>query len=320
MKILVTGCAGFIGANFTRFLLENYPDDCVVGVDCLTYAASDEALEELCALGAERFAFYHADITSEKAIDEIFRREAPDVVVNFAAESHVDRSICDAALFISTNVDGVRVLLDASVRHGVRRFHQVSTDEVYGDLPLDSVEKFTESSPLLPSSPYSASKAAADLLTLAYARTHGLSVSISRSSNNYGRYQHREKLIPTVIFSALSGESVPIYGDGKNERDWLCVIDNCRAIDMIVRHGRAGEIYNVGTGVSVNNLTMARKILSLLGKSNALIEHVDDRKGHDVKYRIDCAKIQGELGWKPQTEIDEGLSKTVKWYAERFES
>jgi dTDP-glucose 4,6-dehydratase len=319
MKILVTGCAGFIGANFTRFLLENYPDDYVVGVDALTYAASDEALEELCELGADRFAFYHADITSERAIEEIFRCECPDVVVNFAAESHVDRSIADASLFVATNVDGVRVLLDASVRHGVHRFHQVSTDEVYGDLSLDSTEKFTEDSPLLPSSPYSASKAAADLLTLAYARTHGLSVSISRSSNNYGKHQHKEKFVPTVISAALSDERVPIYGDGKNERDWLYVIDNCRAIDMIVRRGRAGEIYNVGTGISVDNLSLAKRIISHLGKTDDLITYVSNRKGHDAKYVLDCAKIQKELGWQPKTELYEGLLKTVDWYAERID-
>ncbi len=318
MKILVTGGAGFIGANFTRFLLENYPDDTVVGVDALTYAASEEALDELCSLGAERFTFYHADVTVERAVEEIFRCESPDVVVNFAAESHVDRSIADPSLFISTNVDGVRVLLDASVRYGVQRFHQASTDEVYGDLSLDSTEKFTEASPLLPSSPYSASKAAADLLTLAYARTYGLSVSISRSSNNYGEYQHREKLIPTVINAALSSKSVPIYGDGKNERDWLHVTDNCRAIDMIMRRGRAGEIYNVGSGTSIDNLNLAKKILSLLDKPEDLINHVPDRKGHDAKYALDSTKIKEELGWAPSVKLSEGLSETVIWYAERF--
>ena len=312
MKILITGCAGFIGANFSNYILDTYSDDEVVGIDSLTYAANEAALEAL--LSRERFSFYHADICDSLAIDVIFSREKPDIVVNFAAESHVDRSIADAHVFVETNVVGVQTLLDACLSYGVRRFHQVSTDEVYGDLPLGSAEVFGERSPLFPSSPYSASKASADLLTLAYHRTHGLPVSISRSSNNFGAYQHREKLIPCVIDNVLRKNAVSVYGDGKNERDWLYVLDNCRAIDMIMRKGRIGEIYNVASGNVIDNLSLVKYILSLLDKPESLISFVPDRKGHDRKYALDCSKIKKELGWEPSVRFEEALKSTLKHY------
>ena len=314
MKLLVPGCAGFIGANFTNYILDRYPKDSIVGVDCLTYAANSEALESLCR--NERFCFYKADICDSAAMDEIFVRERPEVVVNFAAESHVDRSIIDASVFVRTNVFGTQVLLDTARRYGVQRFHQVSTDEVYGDMPLDSEIKFTEDSPLRPSSPYSASKAAADLLVFSYQRTHGLPVSISRSTNNYGKYQHVEKLIPMTVERLLSGKSVPVHGDGKNMRDWLFVEDNCKAIDLIIREGKC-EIYNVGADNLWRNIDLVRRIAELIGDPNSQITFVPDRKGNDRKYAVSIAKLSA-LGWKPKADFYIELKETLDWYKSNF--
>lgn len=310
MKLLITGCAGFIGANFTEFILDNYPNDKVIGVDILTYAASEKALSQL--KKRQNLTFYKNNICNREAMERVFSVECPDVVVNFAAESHVDRSIEDSAAFIETNVLGTGVLLDVAKKYGVKRFHQVSTDEVYGDIVLNSDERFTEKSLLNPSSPYSASKAAADLLALSYMRTHGLPVSISRSSNNYGKYQHGEKLIPMTVDKILSGEPVTVYGDGKNMRDWLFVLDNCRAIDMIIRAGECG-IYNVGADNQMSNIDLVGEIMTLLGRPNGKIAFVKDRKGHDRKYSVSSDKLKS-LGWQPEAEFDRELQTTVEWY------
>ena len=312
MKLLITGCAGFIGANFTTYWLNTYPQDYVVGVDCLTYAANMSALEELCQHA--HFAFHKINICNQEAIEGLFQREKPDIVINFAAESHVDRSIEGSRIFMETNVLGTQTLLDASLKYGVKRFHQVSTDEVYGDLPLDGADKFTENSPLKPSSPYSASKAAADLLVLSYHRTHGLSVTISRSSNNYGKYQHTEKLIPKVIEFALNNKKFPIYGNGLNIRDWIYVDDHCRAIDIIVRNAASGSVYNIGGDNLISNIILIKKILKQLNKSEDLITFVADRKGHDRKYALSCDKLVTELGWEQQVDFEDGLKQTIQWY------
>lgn len=312
MKYLVTGGAGFIGSNFIYHILAEHPEDRVVCLDKLTYAGNLVTLER--AFADPRFSFVKGDICDKAAVDKLFAREKFDFAVNFAAESHVDRSISDPQIFLTTNVIGTQVLLDASLNYGVKRFHQISTDEVYGDLPTDSGAAFSEVSPLRASSPYSASKAAADLLVMAYCRTYGANVSISRSSNNYGAYQLPEKLIPLTIQRALAGESIPVYGDGLNVRDWLHVKDHCRAVDLILRRGRAGAIYNVGGGNELANIQIVRRVLSLLGCSESLITYVTDRKGHDRRYAVDCSKIRGELGWTPQTDFDAGLEKTVRWY------
>ena len=312
MKILITGCAGFIGANFTTYWLNKYSEDYIIGVDCLTYAANLPALQELCQ--HTHFAFNKINICNQQAIEDLFQREKPDIVINFAAESHVDRSIEGSRIFVETNVLGTQTLLEASLKYGVKRFHQVSTDEVYGDLPLDGADKFTENSPLKPSSPYSASKAAADLLVLSYHRTHGLSVTISRSSNNYGKYQHTEKLIPKVIEFALSNKKFPIYGNGLNIRDWIYVDDHCRAIDIIVRNAASGSVYNVGGDNLISNIILIKKILKQLNKSEDLITFVADRKGHDRKYALSCDKLVTELGWEPQVDFEDGLKQTIQWY------
>ena len=311
MKILVTGGAGFIGGNFVYYLLGKYPEDKVVCVDKLTYAGNLETLEE--ALKDPRFAFYKADITDRRAIDGIFDKERPDAVVNFAAESHVDRSISNPSVFLKTNILGTQVLLDACRKYGTARYHQVSTDEVYGDLPLDRPDLFfTEQTPLHTSSPYSASKASADLLVLAYFRTYGTPVTISRCSNNYGPYHFPEKLIPLMITSALGGRPLPVYGTGANVRDWLYVEDHCSAIDLIVRKGRVGEVYNVGGHNEKTNLEVVQTIVSILGKGE--IVYVKDRAGHDLRYAIDPTKIRNELGWEPVTRFDDGIRRTVDWY------
>lgn len=312
MKYLVTGGAGFIGSNFIYHILAEHPEDRVVCLDKLTYAGNLATLER--AFADPRFSFVKGDICDKAAVDKLFAREKFDFAVNFAAESHVDRSISDPQIFLTTNVIGTQVLLDASLNYGVKRFHQISTDEVYGDLPTDSGAAFSEVSPLRASSPYSASKAAADLLVMSYCRTYGANVSISRSSNNYGAYQLPEKLIPLTIQRALAGESIPVYGDGLNVRDWLHVKDHCRAVDLILRRGRAGAIYNVGGGNELANIQIVRRVLSLLGCSESLITYVADRKGHDRRYAVDCSKIRGELGWTPQTDFEAGLEKTVRWY------
>lgn len=315
MRVLITGCAGFIGTNFTKYWLEKYTEDTVIGVDCLTYAANLPALAKLKL--CDKFNFYKTNICDRQAVEKIFQNEVPDIVINIAAESHVDRSIADSRIFIETNVLGTQTLLDLCLQYGVKRFHQISTDEVYGGLPLDTDETFTEDSPLKPSSPYSASKAAADMIVLSYFRTHGLSVSISRSANNYGKYQHAEKLIPKVIGYALNDKPFPIYGDGLNIRDWIYVDDHCRAIDMIVRNAPSGKIYNVGGGTLLSNITLVKEIMSQLGKTEDLITFVADRKGHDRKYALNCSKLILELGWKPQIEFSYGLKDMILWYKDK---
>ncbi|MBQ8287405.1 MAG: dTDP-glucose 4,6-dehydratase [Clostridia bacterium] len=314
MTMLITGGAGFIGSNFIFYIMKKYPDRRIVCVDKLTYAGNLSTLEPI--LSDPRFCFVQGDICDRDLIDRVFSEEHPDVVVNFAAESHVDRSIEDPEVFLRTNVLGTGVLLDASRKYGVKRFHQISTDEVYGDLPLDSDNRFTEASPLCPSSPYSASKASADLLTLSYFRTYGLPATVSRSSNNYGSYQFPEKLIPLMIANALSDKPLPVYGDGLNVRNWLYVEDHCAAVDLILQKGKPGEVYNVGSSDEICNLELIRRLLRLLGKGEELIIYVADRKGHDRKYSIDSEKLRRELGWTPRTDFSEGLERTVRWYLE----
>lgn len=315
MKILVTGGAGFIGGNFVYHMLANHPDYKIVCLDKLTYAGNLSTLEE--ALKNPNFTFVKGDIADKDFVDELFEKEKFDIVVNFAAESHVDRSIENPQLFLVTNILGTQVLLDASKKYGVKRYHQVSTDEVYGDLPLDRPDlMFTEQTPLHTSSPYSASKASADLLVQAYYRTYGTPVTISRCSNNYGPYHFPEKLIPLMITRALADESLPVYGDGKNVRDWLYVEDHCRAIDLIIHNGKVGEVYNVGGHNEMANIDIVKLILKELGKPESLITYVADRKGHDRRYAIDPAKIHRELGWLPETKFADGIKKTVRWYLE----
>ena len=313
MKILVTGGAGFIGANFVYYQLQHHPEDQVVCVDALTYAGNLETLDA--ALKNPQFKFVKADIADRAAIDALFAAEGFDVVVNFAAESHVDRSIENPEIFLRTNILGTQVLMDACRKYQVGRFHQVSTDEVYGDLPLDQPELFfTEETPIHTSSPYSASKASADLLVQAYHRTFKLPVTLSRCSNNYGPYHFPEKLIPLMISRALADQSLPVYGKGDNVRDWLYVEDHCSAIDLIIRKGRVGEVYNIGGHNERTNLEVVQTILRELGKPESLITYVTDRPGHDRRYAIDPAKISGELGWTPATRFDDGIQKTIQWY------
>ena len=313
MKLLITGCAGFIGANFSEYILNTYKQEKLVGVDCLTYAANLFALEKL--EKQDNFTFYKANICDEEAMEQIFASEQPDIVVNFAAESHVDRSIDNSFDFVKTNVFGTAVLLDMSKKYGVKRFHQVSTDEVYGEVGLASNFAFSEDSVLNPSSPYSASKAAADLLAMSYMKTHKLSVSISRSSNNYGKYQHSEKLIPMSIEKLLNNTPVALYGDGKNMRDWLFVVDNCKAIDLIIRAGECG-IYNVSADNQIANIDLVKKIMTILGKPGGEIAFIEDRKGHDRKYSVNADKLK-TLGWNPEAEFEIELKNTVDWYCSR---
>ncbi|MCL1997477.1 MAG: dTDP-glucose 4,6-dehydratase [Turicibacter sp.] len=314
MKILITGGAGFIGGNFVYYILEKYPDYGVICYDLLTYAGNMATLEE--ATKNSHFMFVKGDIADRTAVFALFEREQPDLVVNFAAESHVDRSISDPEIFLRTNVLGTGVLLDACRKYG-GHFHQVSTDEVYGDLPLDRPDLlFTEETPLHASSPYSASKAAADLLTLAYFRTYKQPVTISRCSNNYGQFQFPEKLIPLMITRALADEPLPVYGVGANVRDWLFVGDHCRAIDEIMHRGKVGEVYNIGGNTERSNLEVVRTILRQLGKPESLIKFVQDRPGHDLRYAIDSSKICGELAWQPEMTFEVGIEQTVRWYVE----
>lgn len=313
MKMIVTGGAGFIGGNFVHYMLKTHQDTRIICLDCLTYAGSLETLAP--AMDNPNFRFCKVDITDRGEVFRIFGEEHPDVVVNFAAESHVDRSIEDPGVFLRTNIIGTQTLMDACRRYGIRRFHQVSTDEVYGELPLDRPDLlFTESSPIRASSPYSVSKASADLLVQAYHRTFGLPVTISRSSNNYGPYQFPEKLIPLMIANALHDKSLPVYGSGLYIRDWLYVEDHCRAIDLILRNGKDGEVYNVGGHNEVRNIDIVKMICKALGKPESLITYVSCRKGHDMRYAIDPTKIHGELGWLPETGFSNGLNKTIHWY------
>lgn len=313
MKLIITGGAGFIGSNFIYYELKNHPEDEFICLDKLTYAGNLSSLKG--AMEQPNFKFVRGDIADRDFVYSLFEAEKPDVVVNFAAESHVDRSILEPELFLKTNVIGTGVLMDACRKYGIKRYHQVSTDEVYGDLPLDRPDLFfTETTPLHTSSPYSASKASADLLVLAYHRTYGLPVTISRCSNNYGPYHFPEKLIPLMIINALHDKALPVYGDGANVRDWLYVEDHCSAIDLIIRHGREGEVYNVGGHNEKSNLDVVKIILKALGKSEDLITFVKDRPGHDRRYAIDPTKIHNELGWLPQTKFEDGIAKTIKWY------
>lgn len=315
MTIMVTGGAGFIGSNFVFHMLQTHPDYRIVCLDKLTYAGNLSTLEPV--LKQDNFRFVKADICDRQAVDKLFQEEKPDIVVNFAAESHVDRSIENPGIFLETNIMGTAVLMDACRKYGIQRYHQVSTDEVYGDLPLDRPDLFfTEETPLHTSSPYSSSKASADLLVMAYYRTYGLPVTISRCSNNYGPYHFPEKLIPLMIANALADKPLPVYGNGENVRDWLYVEDHCRAIDLIIHNGKVGEVYNVGGHNEKCNIDIVRIICQELGKPESLIVHVEDRKGHDRRYAIDPAKIHRELGWLPETKFEDGIKKTINWYLE----
>lgn len=318
MKILVTGGAGFIGGNFVHYMVNKYPDYDIVNLDLLTYAGNLETCKPV--EDKPNYKFVKGDIADRSFIYDLFEKEKFDIVVNFAAESHVDRSIEDPGIFVQTNVLGTTVLLDASKEYGVKRYHQVSTDEVYGDLPLDRPDLFfTEDTPLHTSSPYSSSKASADLFVLAYYRTFGLPVTISRCSNNYGPYHFPEKLIPLIISRALADEELPVYGDGANVRDWLHVYDHCVAIDLIIHNGKVGEVYNVGGHNERSNLEVVKTILKALDKPESLIKYVKDRPGHDMRYAIDPTKLETELGWKPKYTFDTGIQQTIQWYLDNKE-
>ena len=316
MKIIVTGGAGFIGSNFIYYMLSEHPEDKLVCIDSLTYAGDLSVLSPV----MDKIVFYRTDIRNREEIDRIFQIESPDIIVNFAAESHVDNSIENPALFLDTNIIGTAVLLDACRKYGITRFHQISTDEVYGDLPLNEPElKFTEASPLKPSSPYSASKASADLLVLAYHRTYGLDITISRCSNNFGPNQNREKLIPKTIYNAIHNIPIPIYGNGMNIRDWIYVEDHCRAVDDILRKGRNGEIYNIGCCNEISNIDIVKQILHMLGKPESLIVYTEDRKGHDLRYALDNSKLVNEIGFRFSDDFDSNLEKTIRSYLEKPE-
>ncbi len=318
MNLLVTGGAGFIGSNFIFYERKHHPEDRIVCLDALTYAGNLSTLASV--LDQPGFRFVKMDIRDREAVFALFEEEKFDIVVNFAAESHVDRSIENPGIFLETNILGTANLMDASRKYGVGRFHQVSTDEVYGDLPLDRPDLFfTEETPIHTSSPYSSSKAAADLLALAYYRTFGLPVSVSRCSNNYGPYQFPEKLIPLMIANALADKPLPVYGTGENVRDWLYVEDHCKAVDLIMRNGRVGEVYNIGGHNEMANINIVKIILKELGKPESLITFVADRKGHDMRYAIDPSKIHAELGWLPETMFADGIKKTIRWYLDNQE-
>ena len=315
MTILVTGGAGFIGANFVKYMLIKYPDYKIICLDALTYAGNLENLADV--IDNPQFKFIKGNIVSRKDVFDLFEQDKPDMVVNFAAESHVDRSIDNPGIFLETNIIGTQVLMDACRKYGIKRFHQISTDEVYGDLPLDRPDLlFTEETPINPSSPYSASKASADLLVLAYHRTFKLPVTISRCSNNYGPYHFPEKLIPLMITRALADRPLPVYGNGENVRDWLYVEDHCNAVDLIIHKGREGEVYNIGGHNERSNLEIVKAILKELNKPESLITFVTDRPGHDMRYAIDPTKIYNELGWLPKTKFDDGIKQTIEWYLE----
>ena len=318
MTIIVTGGAGFIGSNFIFYELKKHPEDRIVCLDALTYAGNLSTLAPV--MDKENFRFVKLDIRDREGVNKLFEEEKPDIIVNFAAESHVDRSIENPTIFLETNIIGTSVLMDACRKYGIKRYHQVSTDEVYGDLPIDRPDLFFhEDTPIHTSSPYSTSKASADLLVMAYHRTYGLPVSISRCSNNYGPYQFPEKLIPLMIANALADKPLPVYGEGRNVRDWLYVEDHCKAIDLIIRKGKEGETYNIGGHNEMQNIQIVKLICDYLGKPYSLIEHVTDRKGHDQRYAIDPTKIHNELGWLPETMFADGIKKTIQWYLDNKE-
>ena len=313
MKILVTGAAGFIGSNFVYYELEKHPEDQIVALDLLTYAGNLKNLDG--CKNNSNFKFVKMDIRDRANINKLFEEEKFDIVANFAAESHVDRSIEDPEVFLRTNIIGTEVLMDASLKYGVKRYHQVSTDEVYGDLPLETTDSFfTESTPLHTSSPYSASKASADLLVMAYHRTFNLNMSITRCSNNYGPYQFPEKLIPLMINNARHDKQLPVYGEGLNVRDWLHVYDHCAGIDLVMRNGENGEVYNIGGHNERHNIEVVKTILKELDKPESLIKYVTDRKGHDLRYAIDPTKIETQLGWKPKYNFETGIKEAINWH------
>ena len=313
MKFLITGGAGFIGSNYLHYVTDKYKDDYFVCLDALTYAGNYNNIKDL--EEKDNYKFVKGDITDRSFIDKLFCEEKFDVVINFAAESHVDNSIKNPEIFLTTNIIGTEVLMDASLKYNVKRYHQISTDEVYGDLPLDRPDLlFTEETPLHTSSPYSTSKASADLLVMAYYRTYGLPVTISRCSNNYGPYQFPEKLIPLTIMKALNNEKIPVYGTGENVRDWIHVHDHNVGVDLIVRNGKVGEVYNLGGYSERHNIDIVKTILKQMGKSEDLITFVEDRKGHDLRYAIDSSKVEKELGWKSTYTFEEGIKETIDWY------
>ena len=312
-KYLITGCAGFIGSNFVHYMLKKYPEILLVNLDKLTYAGNLENLKDV--EGDPRHVFVQGDICDKELVESLFAKYDFDYVINFAAESHVDRSIENPGVFLETNIMGTQTMMDACRKYGIKRYHQVSTDEVYGDLPLDRPDLFfTEETPIHTSSPYSASKASADLLVMAYHRTFGLPATISRCSNNYGPYHFPEKLIPLMIANALADKPLPVYGTGENVRDWLYVEDHCKAIDLIIHNGRVGEVYNIGGHNEMKNIDIVKIICRELGKPESLITYVADRKGHDMRYAIDPTKIHNELGWLPETKFEDGIKKTIQWY------
>lgn len=314
IKLLVTGGLGFIGSNFIKYIMEQYPSYHIVNLDALTYAGNIENLRNL--EDCHQYKFVRGDITDREFIFNLFKQESFDVVVNFAAESHVDRSIVDPGIFVKTNVQGTQTLLDAALEYKITKFVQISTDEVYGS--LGKTGYFTEESPLKPNSPYSASKASADHFVRSYYETYGLPVCITRCSNNYGPFQHKEKLIPLMIVNALNDQYLPVYGRGINVRDWIYVEDHCSAIDVVIHNGRSGEVYNIGADNELTNIEVVKRILYLLDKPNSLISYVEDRLGHDMRYAIDSTKIKRELGWTPTKEFDDGLQNTVNWYISKF--
>lgn len=316
MKVLITGGAGFIGTNYVYYRLKHHPEDEIRVLDKLTYAGKKENLDPL--MKEPRFKFHQVDLVDKNTVFDLFKKEKFDAVINFAAESHVDRSIAEPSVFIMTNVVGTHNLLDAAVQFGVKRYHQVSTDEVYGDLGDNSCDFFREESPIKPSSPYSASKAAADLICLAYHRTYGLKVTVGRCSNNYGPYQFPEKLIPYFFSLIAVGKKVLLYGDGQNIRDWIYVEDHCEATDIILEKGTPGEVYNIGGNCEKTNLEVTKEILLYFGKGDDLIEFTSDRKGHDRRYAIDSGKMLKAFGWKPKTNFKEGLKQTFQWYRKKL--
>lgn len=315
MNILVTGGCGFIGSHFLRYMMDIYANDSFICLDALTYAGNKNNIKEL--LEDSRLTMIEGNIRDASFVDTLFVSYKPDVVVHFAAETHVDRSITGPQVFLETNVIGTGVLLDACLRHGIERFHHVSTDEVYGTLPLQGGSPFTEQSPLLPSSPYAASKASSDLLVLSYYKTYGLPITISRCSNNYGTHQYPEKLIPLMIQRALQEAPLPVYGDGLNVRDWIHVVDHCRAIDTILQAGVIGEVYNIGGGKEIANIDLVKQILGILDKPYELITYVNDRLGHDLRYAVDSSKVQS-LGWKPEYTMEDSLKGIVEWYGKNI--